>query len=304
MNAVSQAPSAPQAQAAPVIAIHDPEPFLKHAVGSIAFWSLSKDPIQLSALVAALKEENSPALPPEPPSDIVALHRACVVVSKILKLDLHGRERGKWALVGRPTTEDDPDRPGEKQLAYPVEATAELRENGDLEMTGSDRFFELMNDEYRLQRGVISSQDIGSWLCKKLAALDAVSLRPTGGFYFLPQHQVAKWEKLTRALKKVSKHSVFGLPAMKSAGAVEAILQAITNDTEAQLQKIDEDIPTAGKRMLENREKETAALLERATKYESLLGMKLDGLKEVLEKTRQAVATAMLMASSGEESEP
>lgn len=301
MNAVTS----PASAGASVIAIHDPEPFLKHAVGGIVFWSLSKEPIQLSALTAALLAEGSTALPPEPPSDIVALHRACVVVSKILKLDLHGRERGKWALVSRPTVEQADNGPaygmGIQKLSYPIEATAELRDDGALNLTGSDRFLELLPSEYNLQRGVISSQDIGSWLCKKLAALDAVSLRPTGGFYFLPQHQVQKWERISRALRKCSRHTVFGLPAMKSAGAVEAILQAITNDTESALQKIDEAIPTAGKRSLESREKETAALLDRVSKYEALLGMKLDGLKEVLERTRQAVATAMLMASSGDD---
>jgi len=295
MNAISS----PAAQPATVIAIHDPEPFLKHAVGSIVFWSLSKEPIQLSALVAALTSEGSSATPPEPPSDIVALHRACLAVAKILKLDLHGRERGKWALVSRPTLEGEGS--DHQKLAYPVEATAELRDDGALNLTGSDRFLELLAAEYGTQRGVIASQDIGSWLCRKLQALDAVSLRPTGGFYFLPQPSVGKWEKLTRALKKVSKHSVFSLPAMKSAGAVEAILQAITNDTETACEKIGEEIPTAGKRALEARQKTTEELLARASKYESLLGMKLEGLREVLNKTRQAVATAMLMASSGDE---
>lgn len=296
MNAVSTSPV--PSGVAKVIALHDDE-ITKKACGSIAFWSLSKEPITLPRLVEALLKEGSPATPPESPSALVALHRAMQVTSKTLKLDLHGRERGKWALVGKASTELSPD--GSSKLAYPVEATAELSDAGTLISTGGDRFQLLLQQEFDAAKSQISSQDIGAWLCRKLSALDAVALRPSGGFYFLPQPVVFKWEKIVRALKQCSKHCIYSIPALKSSDAVEAILAAITSDTQQACDKISAEIPTVGKRALESRQVETTALLERAAKYEELLGMQLTGLRKAVEETRCAVAAAMLTAGNSDE---
>ena len=271
-------------------------------MGSIIFWSLSREPVSLPALVSALSVAGSSATPPEQPSDIVALHRAALATSKVLKLELHGRERGRWALVGKPSMEDDPEDPGASRLAYPVEAEAELLD-GALVLKGDDRFRDLLRAEYSLARDQIASQDIGAWLCRKLSALSAVSLRPSGGFYFLPRPEVEKWEKLSGALKACSRHSVFAIPAMRSSDAVDAILQALTSDTQQACDKIAGEIGAVGKRALESRQLETANLLERTMKYESLLGTRLDSLRKAIEETRGAVATAMLTVGQDETEE-
>lgn len=281
----------------------------KSAVGRVVFWSAGGD-VALPALVAALASAGSKAIPPEPVSPKVALHRAVEAVADQVGCDAllleappaddpkKQRKRGDWAIVRKPT-----QRTGATgdEVAYPIVASA--RVNGTILHVDAPSPFagvELLHTTYEAARNVLASNDVGTWLCAKLRALDALPLKPNGGVYFVPKDRVPQWDLLVSALAKVSTCTVHGIPAMRTQDAVDAILAAITAETRSECTKLAEDIASIGGRALETREGETNKLLSRLERYEGLLGTRLDDLRAAIDETRSAVATARMALSADE----
>jgi hypothetical protein len=282
-----------------VIAVDAASEMDKRACGRIVMWTMNGD-VTVDALTRALASVESKALAPEPPSALVALHRAVDAVAKALgRLEVHHVSRGEWAIVGKPTEQDGVQR----QLVYPIDCTAKLVREGDterLEISGKGE--DQIRAAYEVAKGVLASSDIGTWLCEKLTKLGAVALRDRGGVYFIPRPQVWKWDLIVKALRACSKHTVHGIPAMRSQDAIDAILSALAADTRTECDKIAADIGdgTLGAKALANREKTTGELLGRLDAYNEILGGRLDELRAAIEETRAAVATAALAAGSEE----
>lgn len=296
----------PQPKLAPtnnIIAVNTDDEIQKRACGLITMWSCTGE-VTCEALAAALTAAESHALPPEPPSALVALNRAVAAVAKELgHLDVHHKGRGEWAIVGNGL--ETTDAAGAKIMAYPISCTAKVEKgkNGaedvlTIEGEGADK----IRAAYAYAKGQLAPADIGTWLCSKVVKLGGVPLRDRGGVYFIPRGTpTTKWNKIAAALKKCSKHRVHTIYSMKSADAVEAILAALTADTQDVCTKINEDVAKLGEKGLKNREAEVSELFGRVDLYESLLGEKLDDLRSAVESTRAAIATARLALVSSDE---
>jgi hypothetical protein len=290
-----------------IIAINTDEHIQKSACGLITMWSCSGE-VTVDALASALKAAESSALPPEPPSALVALNRAVKNVAKELgHLDVHHKGRGEWAIVGDGVEVEIAGEIGKKALSYPINCIAKVEKGQDgaedvltIEGQGADK----IRAAYAYAKGQLAPADIGNWLCEKVAKLGGVALRDRGGVYFVPRGTpTVKWNKIAAALKKCSRHNVHVIYSMKSADAIEAILSALTADTLEQCKKVDEGIATLGDKGLKNREVETAELFGRIDLYEGLLGQKLDDLRSAVERTRAAIATARLALAAGDGTE-
>lgn len=295
-----------------IIALDQDDEINKKACGRIVYWSLSGT-VGHEALTKALKEQRSGAIPPEPPSALVALHRAVEAVARgsSEKADVHRRARGEWSIVGKgqvvdalvATAREANGQPAEteeerKLLAYEIKVTARL--NGE-ELVVEGEGAAQIAAAYVEAKKWLSAGDIGSWLARKVEALGGVALRPSGGFYFIPKDRVESWSRIARAIAAASSSRVHGIPSMRSSEAVDAILSAVAEDTRAACEKIASEVPTAGLRALENRKEEVDALLQRVKQYEELLNVRLDDIKTAVDDTRNAVAYAAL-ALGGEES--
>ena len=263
-------------------------------VGSIVFWTMSGT-VNHTRFADSLARQGSTFKAPDEPSNVVALHRAVNEVARVTGGEAHQRKRGSWAIVGKGHEETDTET-GKTEMVYPIHVTASIE--GDAIVTDSQQ----VRDAFDVARYQIAPQDISSWLCRVLDKLGAVSLRDSGGFYFVPNDKTADWARVTTAIKHASSHTIHSVPAMRSAEAVDAILGAITSATQAACDKISTDIQGEGlgRRALETRQRETAEILARVEKYEELLGLKLDALREATANVRAGVATAML-ALAGDE---
>lgn len=294
------------------------------SVGRIVMWQLSSATVGLDALMAALTDAGSEAKPPTPVSAKVALHRAVEAVADTLggceallltakqiaeddpaRKKGYQRKRGDWAVVRKQKVAED-----STAAIYPIVATARLAAGDRIEVdttpdavvqTGAE-IREMLEGAFDAAGKVLAPPDVGSWLCDKLRALDAVPLKQNGGVYFIPKDRVAKWDRLVAALTKASTHRVHGIPAMRTQDAVDAILAAITAETRAECERMTKEIAEAGlgARALETREKETDSLLGRLERYEGLLGGRLDELRAAIEETRTAVATARMTLATEE----
>jgi len=274
----------------------DENDFAKNAAGLTVFWTLSGD-VTLQTLADALTNVGSSATPPEEPSAVVALHRACDVVAKLYKLKVMPVRRGEYVLTSPPTVEVGAD--GGKTLKHAVHVTAKI-EHGAPVVEGEG--VEQIRAAFQAARATLAPADIGTWLCDKLRALKAIPLRDRGGVYFVPADLRVKWQKVATALGTCSAHKIHTLPTMKSADAIDAILAALTQDTRSTIDDIDEEIRGAalGTRALAGREKLARELRERVAHYETLLGVKLGELRASLDEVDGAIAAAVMTASSSD----
>jgi hypothetical protein len=275
-----------------LIAIEDIE-INKQAVGRIVFWQLAGS-VEQAALARALEAQGAGAKPPEEVSPAVALHRGVEAVARATQGEVHQVARGVWAIVGKGEAQETTSELG--SIAYAIRSKARLSSNGTPAVEGYSE--QEIVDAFAVAKASLSPQDISVWLTKQLDKLGAVALRETGGFYFVPQDVVGAWEEVASAVKFASAHKLYAVPALRSADALDAILGAVTLDTESACKEASRDLGTLGQRGLQTRESELRALCERAGRYEKILGRKLDSLRGAIEKTQASVATAMFSLAS------
>jgi hypothetical protein len=148
----------------------------------------------------------------------------------------------------------------------------------------------------------LSTQDISGWLVRMMPKLDAVGLRDTGGVYFVPQPAVEKLGRLVAALKASSAHCLHRVPALRSEDAVDAILDAIAVEAEAEALGMEKELAEAalGARGLENRVEHCNEVEGKVARYEALLGKSLGTLGERLERLRANLTVAMMKAQGTE----
>jgi hypothetical protein len=157
---------------------------------------------------------------------------------------------------------------------------------------------------FSAQSGLFDPADITGWLVKLAYKHKAVTLRDSGGVYFIPRAAMEFWNKAANVIETVSgkNHKVFRIPAMKNAEAIEAIVDAVTAEAEQVAQQIDDQVNAGlGARALETRKALVNDLLAKIASYEELVGQQLK-VRERVEALGAAVAAAALasMVSDGE----
>ena len=158
---------------------------------------------------------------------------------------------------------------------------------------------------FHAQQGLFDPADITGWLVKlAYKTCKAVTLRDSGGVYFIPRPAMEFWNKAANVIETVShkNHKVFRIPAMKNAEAVEAIVDAVSAEAEQVAKQIDDQVNAGlGARALETRKAAVNELLAKIASYEELVGQQLK-VRERVESLGAAVAAAALasMVSDGE----
>lgn len=147
----------------------------------------------------------------------------------------------------------------------------------------------------------LTHRDVLLWLTKQLDRLLAVSLRPGGGFYFVPADEVLNWRKLVTALRASTAFKFYELPAMRTDDSLEAILDAITREAETEIAAVRNDL-TGGRlkaKGLHTRAQRCERMCEKVERYEKILGQGLDGIRDQLGQLEAASVTAALQAEMG-----
>lgn len=149
----------------------------------------------------------------------------------------------------------------------------------------------------------LSTNDISSWLIGQAWECDALSLRDSGGVYFIPRHAIDAWKQRAEVVHEQSESKIYMIPAVQSDDAVEAVLAALVDECNTftqtlQAEMADED-SELGERALNGRAERAGDLLKKLGRYENLLGRKLDDIREqVTEQQTNAINMALL--SGGE----
>lgn len=268
-----------------------------NTTGAVSYWRLSSevrlDALKKSWIDAGLDEK----LLPSPPKNEVALGRAVADQAEKRRLVRPLARRGAWAIVDETVVEG-------QTPTYRTLVTVRL---GD---TGADVTAESASDDeayfirtaiggaYLQHRNTLAHHDVSSWLLDIAYGQNAVSLRDSGGVYFIPRAGVEMWTKVADAVEAGGAGSVFRIPAMRTAEAVAAITDAITAEAAAMAQVVEDELmktgdDALGKRALNTRVETAMELLKKLATYEDLIGQQLDIRKRVELLSANVTAAAL-----------
>jgi hypothetical protein len=264
--------------------------------GAISYWRLSGD-TRLAALEAAWRAEGlDEKLLPSEPSPEVALRRSVGAQESSTRRSFKikgGDFAGGWGLVEVDTSG------GHVQTYELLRARWDAgNQRIDIDTNHHGLNTEVLN-RFPVERASLAPADISSWLIKLANGKSATSLRDSGGIYFVPRGHVDFWRSVGRAVEQCG-HKVFKIPALHNTEAVEAILDAITTEANAEVEAIEADLEkigdeAPGKRALDSRATRCRDLLKKVAEYETLLGVRLPEIQARVEDLSSAVATAALV---------
>jgi hypothetical protein len=270
-------------------------PDFKHeTAGVVTWWKLSGG-LNLDALTKAWSDYGlDPALLPEIPSGEVALRRAMneQAEKRILVRPL---TEGKLALVQEDVDGDNLSTSTLLVASVSKLGTLKVENKAGLHQPTASRVDKLKAD-FEFFSENITQQDVSGWLCKVMKNLQAVSLRESGGIYFVPTFAMAQFTAVVSALHDASAHTVHQIPAIPTAEALDAITSAITEEAEKAVAAIEADLQggNLGKRALETRTNLANDVEQKLAAYENLLNSRNDGLHKKLEDLRYNVSLAVM----------
>lgn len=276
----------PHIASAPLIAVADAK-----IAGAVVYWT-GEGSVQYARLTAAwVASSLDDGLLPSPVTPLVALHRAlksfCDATTDVRPLR---GDRTGYVLVTEHYTKSDP-RP-----TYTNGAEVTLREDGALAVSGADDPTAVYTT-YERHRELLDAQDISHWLCALVRGVQSTRLRERGGVYFVPRHTLEVWRAYVAAIRSVSQHSIYEIPALPSSEAVRAILDAITAEAQETANDLLDDLcegDFAQQRKVDSRKQRAAAMEKKLAQYEELLGARLDTMREKL-LTIQAQYAAIIL---------
>lgn len=279
-----------------IVAIQDAQ---QNTAGLITWWKLAGD-VEIEKLRGAWDAAgHDPQLLPAANAPGAALKEAIRELAAKRRL---GRPLGRgegYALVAETPVAED--------LEYTTLCTARMV-NNELEIQPTGGIHDQrIRDAYARQRKVVRSDRIGSWLADLTRLCHAVGLRETGGIYFVPRDEAPRFRAWVEAFMEASEAVIYEVPALRSDEAVRAVLDSLTREADEELaeveEKMDEDTKPGHytKLRLGSCERRCESLMGKLGAYESLLGDKLDAVRERLEATKAGVVEAMLLAEADDD---
>jgi hypothetical protein len=263
--------------------------------------------VGLEALRTALADECAPSeLNPSGPSDEVAAVRA---VSSTLRpnqrLEVVSKRR-LWEVeelgVGTDAADGVGTRTHAKCLRVSVEETPDGARRVNVMARGVE--WEGQRDQaiaaIETYTGLLTHNDISEWLIwVAVKFCSAITLRDSGGIYFIPKDKMPLWTAVTEALQSVSSHTCFNLPSMRTEDAAHALMASVRGEADAAMADFESyltgKVSTKG---LNACERDLEAALAKVEMYCDLLGSSLPTMFERAESVRGAIVAARLTVRS------
>ena len=264
--------------------------------GATTWWRLSGEVLRAD-LVKALNDAGLTDLAdtvpcPEPET---ALRRAVSELRGKRRL-IRPIRRGVWAVI-----EEEVDMTKDK-LKHWEGPVARLDKIGRAQLdNATPEEAELVTKQYAHHLQVLTTEDVSAWLSHRVQAASAVAMRGGGGVYYVPPAQMPLWRAIKNALASCAGgHRIHTLPTMEiTSDGAEAILDALSTEVETACARIHKQCEEGlGVRALEYRTTFGQGLLNKVTEYESLMGTRLDRMRELLGTLEVDVAQARMAAEA------
>lgn len=278
--------------------------------GAISYWRASGD-VSIEALtkawIAAGLDEKLLRRPPDAQS---VLRRAVMQQQERHRLVRTLKQRGEFAIVDEHVVEV-----AEGQPAVPPTYSTRVIVSGsadnfttiavDADHDETTKLHATIGTACRVQQNVYDPSDITGWLVKLAYAHGAVTLRDSGGVYFIPRDAMDFWNKAATVIESVTnnQHRVFRIPALRNNEAMAAIIDAITTEAEALVAAVEAEMAATGddalgKRALKTRQAQAEEMLKKVEQYEKLVEQKLT-VRGRVEELQAAIVAAALTADTG-----
>ncbi len=164
-----------------------------------------------------------------------------------------------------------------------------------------------IQSDFERNLATYSGTEISQWFSNVLLPrFKAVSLRDQGGMWFVPAPYLDLWYQAVEAVREVSAHQVYKIPALSTeADAVAGILDALAAEALDEATKMEAKImdTTLGVRALKNQVSRLDEVTAKVVAYEAMLGTNLDTLRARLDGLNAQMAAAIFTAEAAKDAE-
>lgn len=274
--------------------------------GAMIFWRLSSG-AHYARLLAELRANGVlSALHPAPPTPAAVLNRV-----------LNDRYAGRNCLV-RPLAKgtgyaimprlDVEGRP-EFKTSWSVQIS--VAANKAVELTFSDDAPEAeitpVEDGVSVGLTKLGDNEMSSWMSQVVKHLQAVSMRESGGVYFIPAAHVETWRAINKSVRaRCPGMQLYEVPVVRTEQAIEAVLESLTENIAKEVALASnhvEELETKRnggtkiqQRSVDGVTQKLGELLQKVKRYEAVLGVGLEGLQKQVEAVQTQVGIAFLPA--------
>lgn len=274
----------------------------EHVAGAVVFWSSRGDVDDYDALRDAWDGEHLPKdLLLEPPSPCVAVHRAVLVACRGNSQRFHRKAAGGWIVVEQNDGDDGTDATFDVEAKFGVNAVGRL--TGDV----GNPLWPEVSAEFRRQLDTVSGTDLNAWLAGKVMRhLHAVTLRDSGGFYYVSRDRLREWRRIRIVLDSCTPHAIGQITAVRNdADTVAAVLAALQDEAAAFVVGVQDDLDSDdrdfGVRAWQTRQKRCRDMVAKLGSFKSILGDALDSVVEQIEAVEAETVAAALAAMNEED---
>ena len=263
--------------------------------GSLVFWQFGQSS-ELNRLRAALELHGFGDHCPERMTDGAALRAALAEEFPGCKIFPVVSEKDKDAFeVVRVVADDKEKNSYEHVLAASLTEHVVYTDNYD-----RDQILRLQTSFVGFVSTVPASQ-LTKTMVAIVMSLGGVTMRPSGGIYWLNVDHWEKWQALCASIEACGPKNRFdACRVVFDQNCIEAIKQALTNEIAREAKLIEETLndPETGLRAAATAEKRAQALRSKISSYEEAFGVALSELHHTMDEATTIAAKAALMDSA------
>ncbi len=154
---------------------------------------------------------------------------------------------------------------------------------------------------YQIEQDRCSSHKLGIAMVKLVDRLHGVSLRPTGGFYWLPEPALPRQNAIAAAIQSSSpdgSNIIYSLKTAMDDDLRNAVIGGLTHTLETELNTVEEEVMSGdlGKRALKTKKERCARLRQRVVGYQKMFSVALTELEDKLDRAESAVSVCSFQA--------
>jgi hypothetical protein len=269
--------------------------------GLITFWTLCEW-THRDRLLSGLQLLGLGKYCPEPRTGLACLRDALGIVFKDGKFFIRALKRDGFAVYT--STVDKYKVTDTHVITVLTDAQNKLSFHDD---DGNAKYCEQAQavvDECNRYAGLLPKASVTAALVHMLESLGKwTRLRPSGGFYWLPDTRLDQWRAIGNAVEiaAMGRSNVYRVSHQMDADALRAVTDGIREQITAEATRIEREIQTTelGDKAIESRKHEAARLKEQVKEFEDLLDVSLKDLEAACDRAENAEAMAALVASAG-----
>lgn len=173
------------------------------------------------------------------------------------------------------------------------------RDNSPVGDHSNDAQIADIEQQYRLLRKSVTSGALGGALVSVTERLKGIPLRPSGGFYWIPQASIPTWEILAAGIQAAG-GTLYSLTTGVDPLSVETLCAALEAKVQSELAQLDSALRdrSPGKRGLRTLQSRALEVNDLITTYQKLLGKTHDGILEQAADMEGEIAVALMAAES------